>query len=97
MRAIRCTVQAIAETIGQMPVGIFQRGDGGTNQEFQDHPAYGLLNEAGSTLREQLTCDALLEPRGDFARYAVFYCHRVAQRFGIRDALLKITSVPFSA
>ncbi len=45
---LRCAVQAIAETIGQMPLGILQRGDGGTNQEFQDHPAYGLLNEAGA-------------------------------------------------
>src|ERR1700732_1843274 len=56
---VRCAVQAIAETIGQLPVQVYQRGEDGPKERYQDHPAYALLHDAAndwtpaSTFREQ--------------------------------------------
>ena len=69
----RCGVQAIAETIGQLPVQIYQRGENNSRERTTDHPLYGLLHDnanewtPASTFREQLTRDALLWPHGGFA------------------------------
>ncbi|MGC1778899.1 MAG: phage portal protein, partial [Xanthobacteraceae bacterium] len=71
--AWRCGVMAIAETIGQLPVMVYQRGESNSRQRAQDHPLYGLLHDSvndwtpASTFREQLTRDALLYPHGGFA------------------------------
>lgn len=70
---VRCAVQAIAETIGQLPVQVYQRGQDGSKQKFEDHPAYALLHDAAndwtsaSTFREEVTRDALLQRHGGFA------------------------------
>lgn len=70
---VRCAVQAIAETIGQLPIQVYQRGEDGSKERNQDHPAYALLHDAAndwtsaSTFREQITRDALLERNGGFA------------------------------
>ena len=69
----RCGVQAIAETIGQLPVQVFERGENNARDQAKDHPLYPLLHDAvndwtsASTFREQLTRDALLWPHGGFA------------------------------
>lgn len=71
--AWRCGVMALAETIGQLPVQVYQRGENNSRQRAQDHPLYTLLHDAAndwtpaSTFREQLTRDALLYPHGGFA------------------------------
>jgi HK97 family phage portal protein len=70
---VRCAVQAIAETVGQLPVMVYQRGENGAKERYQDHPAYALLHDApndwtpASTFIEQITRDALLERWGGFA------------------------------
>jgi hypothetical protein len=40
---VRCAVQAIAETIGQLPVQVYQRGEDGSNERDQDHPKLAVL------------------------------------------------------
>lgn len=71
--AWRCGVQAIAETIGQLPVQVYQRGENNARDRAPDHPLYALLHDSvndwtpSSTFREQLTRDALLWPHGGFA------------------------------
>jgi HK97 family phage portal protein len=70
---VRCAVQTIAETIGQLPVLTYQRSDDGAKERATDHPAYALLHDfandwtPASTFREQVTRDALLYPKGGFA------------------------------
>jgi HK97 family phage portal protein len=70
---VRCAIQCIAETIGQLPVVVYQRGEDGSKSRFQDHPAYALLHDAAnewtsaSTFREEITRDAMLQRQGGFA------------------------------
>lgn len=70
---VRCAVQAISETIGQLPVMVYRRGENNARERAQDHPLYPLLHDAAndwtsaSTFREQITRDALLQPHGGFA------------------------------
>ena len=69
----RCGVQAISETIGQLPVMVYQRGENDARESASDHPLYPLLHNAAndwtsaSTFREEITRDALLQPHGGFA------------------------------
>ena len=69
---VRCAVQAIAETIGQLPVIVYKRGENGAKDRAQDHPLYTLLHDAAndwtaaSTFREEITRDALLQRQGGF-------------------------------
>ncbi|MBS0535385.1 MAG: phage portal protein [Proteobacteria bacterium] len=71
--AVRCAVQAISETIGQLPVHIHERVGGGGKERAPDHPAYGLVRDfandwtSSSTFREEITRDALLFANGGFA------------------------------
>jgi HK97 family phage portal protein len=70
---VRCGVQAIAETIGQLPLKVFQRGVDNSKAAAPDHPAYKLLHDAAdpstpaALFREWITRDALLRPYGGFA------------------------------
>lgn len=70
---VRCAVQSIAETIGQLPVTIYQRNEDGSKEPAQDHPAYPLLHDAANewtpstTLIEEVTRDAMLQRQGGFA------------------------------
>lgn len=70
---VRCAIQAIAETIGQLPVQVYQRGEDGSKEKDQDHPAYALLHDLAnewtpaSTFREEITRDAMLQPHGGLA------------------------------
>jgi phage portal protein BeeE len=43
--AARCAVQAIAETVGQLPLITYQRTDE-TRERAREHPAYALLRHA---------------------------------------------------
>lgn len=66
---VRCAVQAIAEAIGQLPVHVYRRANGGKERD-QNHPAYRLLHDeandhmSAADFREQLTRDALLHGNG---------------------------------
>jgi HK97 family phage portal protein len=66
---VRCAVQAIAEAIGQLPVHVYRRANGG-KERSQVHPAYRLLHDeandfmSAADFREQLTRDALLHGNG---------------------------------
>jgi HK97 family phage portal protein len=68
---VRAAVQAIAETIGQLPVHVYRRS-GDTKERDPNHPAYSLLHDAANDwtpatkLREEITRDALLD-KGGFA------------------------------
>lgn len=70
---VRCAIQAIAVTIGQLPVQVYRRGEDGSKEKDQDHPAYALLHDSAnewtpaSTFREEITRDAMLQPHGGFA------------------------------
>jgi HK97 family phage portal protein len=70
--AVRCAVQAISEAIGQLPLHVYRRTDGGKERDTE-HQASTLLHDQAndwtpaSTFREQLTRDALLQPQGGFA------------------------------
>jgi HK97 family phage portal protein len=70
---VRRAVQLISESIGQLPVHVYERGDDGTKDRAQDHPAYALLHDQAndwtpaSKFREEITRDALLYPNGGFA------------------------------
>ena len=67
--AIAAAVAAISEALGQIDADVYAV-DGGANTPAKDHPAYQLLNvaatdwQSGSSLREQLTFDALLFGNG---------------------------------
>lgn len=64
--AVRCAVQAIAETVGQLPVHLYRRTDNGGKERAPKHPAYRLLHDevsdfvSAQEFREQLTRDTLL-------------------------------------
>jgi HK97 family phage portal protein len=70
---VRCGVQAISETIGQLPLSVYQRGANGSKERAPDHPAYKLLHDAANEwtpaakFREDITRDAILRPYGGFA------------------------------
>lgn len=70
---VRCGVQAISETIGQLPLIVYQRGANGSKERAPDHPAYKLLHDAANEwtpaakFREEITRDAILRPLGGFA------------------------------
>ena len=70
---VRCAVQAIAETVAQLPLEIFEQGENGDKSANTNHPAYTLLHGApndwtpAATFIEQITRDALLERHGGFA------------------------------
>lgn len=70
---VRCGVQAISETIGQLPLKVFQRGVDNSKAAAPDHPAYALLHDAANEwtpaakFREEITRDAILRPYGGFA------------------------------
>lgn len=70
---VRCGVQAISETIGQLPLIVYQRGANGSKERAPDHPAYKLLHDAANEwtpaakFREEITRDAILRPYGGFA------------------------------
>lgn len=67
---VRCAVQAISEAVGQLPVHVYQRLEGGGKERDPAHPAYALLHDqanewtSASDFREQLTRDALLNGNG---------------------------------
>lgn len=74
VNAMRCTpvraaVEAISESIGGLPLHVYQR-DGEARERATDHPAYALLHDdanewtPASLFREQLTRDALLWGNG---------------------------------
>jgi len=66
---VRCAVQAIAEAIGQLPIHVYRRTNGGKDRA-PDHPTYRLLHDeandhtSATDFREQLTRDALLHGNG---------------------------------
>lgn len=70
---VRCGVQAISETIGQLPLIVYQRGANGSKERAPNHPAYKLLHDAANEwtpaakFREEITRDAILRPHGGFA------------------------------
>jgi HK97 family phage portal protein len=76
---VRCAVQAISETVAQLPLEIFEKGEGGDKSQNTGHPAYKLLHDApndwtpAATFIEQVTRDALLQRFGGFA-----YINRVS-------------------
>ncbi|WP_227590634.1 phage portal protein [Cereibacter sphaeroides] len=67
--AVACAVGLIAETVGALPVKIFDAG----KLTRRDHPAYRLIHDeanpwtSAAELRAQLTADALLNDHGGFA------------------------------
>lgn len=74
VNAMRCTpvraaVEAISESIGGLPLHVYQR-DGEARERATDHPSYALLHDdanewtPASLFREQLTRDALLWGNG---------------------------------
>jgi HK97 family phage portal protein len=68
--AVYSAVAQISEAIGNLPVFVFRRGEGGARDRAPDHPAYGLVHDDASefvsagALREQLVIDALLHGNG---------------------------------
>lgn len=74
VNAMRCTpvraaVEAISESIGGLPLFVYQR-EGDARDRAPDHPAYALLHDQAndwtpaSLFREQITRDALLWGNG---------------------------------
>lgn len=69
---VRCAVQSISETIGQLPLHVYAKAADGSKERASDHPAQALLHDfanewtSASQFREQLTRDALLY-QGGFA------------------------------
>jgi len=65
--AVACAVSLISETIGALPVKLYDRH---TKAALTDHPAYRLVHHeanewtSAAELREKLTCDALLHGAG---------------------------------
>ena len=65
--AVACAVALISETIGALPVKLFDRF---TKETLSDHPAYRLVHDeanewtSAAQLRTQLTADALLHGHG---------------------------------
>src|ERR1700761_6896675 len=72
---VRCAVQAIAETVAQLPLEVIETDESNAKKLRTDHPAYKLLGARGqanpwtppSLLIERVTRDALLRRWGGFA------------------------------
>lgn len=68
--AARACVQVISETIGQLPVITYKKGENGQKERNPDSPIYPLLHDAvtewlsASEFREIVTRDALLTGNG---------------------------------
>ncbi|MGV6804083.1 MAG: phage portal protein [Ruegeria sp.] len=68
--AVNCAVSLISETLGALPVKLYDRASKDT---LTDHPAYRLVHDeanewtSAAELREQLTLDALLHGAGHAA------------------------------
>ena len=66
---VRCAVLSISEAIGQLPVHLYRRTEGGKERD-REHPVSRIINSvanewtSASQLREQLTIDALLHGHG---------------------------------
>ena len=73
--AVRCAVQAIAETVAQLPLEVIETDEANAKTPRADHPAAKLLGVRGqpnpwtppSLLIERVTRDALLRRWGGFA------------------------------
>ena len=73
--AVRCAVQAIAETVAQLPFEVYESDDSNAKTLRADHPASKLLGVRGTPnpwttpnlLIERVTRDALLRRWGGFA------------------------------
>lgn len=73
--AVRCAVQAIAETVAQLPFEVYESGDDNAKTLRTDHAAAKLLGVRGqpnpwtppSLIIERVTRDALLRRWGGFA------------------------------
>lgn len=73
--AVRCAVQAIAETVAQLPFEVYEAGENNAKTLRNYHPAAKLLGAKGvpnpwtppSLLIERVTRDALLRRWGGFA------------------------------
>lgn len=69
---VRAAVQAIAETIGQLPIHVYARAGDGSRERAPEHVAHALLHDAANDwtpatkLREEVTRDALID-KGGFA------------------------------
>ncbi|MDO6754711.1 phage portal protein [Phaeobacter inhibens] len=65
--AVACAVSLISETIGALPVKLYDRD---SKEALADHPAYRLVHDeanewtSAAELREKLTTDALLHGAG---------------------------------
>lgn len=70
---VRRAVQLISESVGQLPVHVYERGDDSAKERAPDHAAHTLLHDQAndwtpaSKFREEITRDALLYPNGGFA------------------------------
>ncbi|HVA17808.1 MAG TPA: phage portal protein [Candidatus Dormibacteraeota bacterium] len=69
---VRCAVQAISETVAQLPFEVFEVGDDSSKTPRVDHPAYKLIRNPNpwtppALFMEQITRDALLQRWGGFA------------------------------
>ena len=70
---VRAAVAAVSETVGQLPLKVFQRGGDSSKEVAPNHPAYKLLHDAAdpstpaALFREWITRDAILRPFGGFA------------------------------
>lgn len=68
--AVRACVQVIAETIGQLPVITYKKGDNGQKDRDPDNPLYAVLHDqatewlSANEFRELVTRDALLHGNG---------------------------------
>jgi phage portal protein BeeE len=66
-------VQAISETIAQLPIHVHTRLENGGKERATDHPLYTLLHDAANEytsafcFKEAITRDALLQPHGGYA------------------------------
>lgn len=73
--AVRCAVQAIAETVAQLPFEVIETDESNAKKQRADHPASKLLGVRGqpnpwttpNLLIERVTRDALLRRWGGFA------------------------------
>lgn len=68
--AVRCAVESIAETVGQLPIFVYRRGADGSKERAPQHPVYRLVHDevsdwlSAGAFRESLTRDALLHGAG---------------------------------
>lgn len=91
--AVSCAVGMIAETIGALPVKVHDRD---TREVAADHPAYILAHDqandwtSAAQLREQLTCDALLNDKGGFAVVTRYPDGRPAELHRIEPSLVTL-------